>query len=250
MRPLRQTWMSALLALAGVGCASTGNVDTLESQLRQQEDQITALQGQVTGLDRELRVAREEAGMLRAQLQSEGKRTLVSEQAEILSRAETIKFSPMLTSGVDLDSQPGDDAISVLLMPLDGDGDLVKLSGAVELELFDLSRPRAEQLIGEWKFSVDEARALWHRGFMSAGYLFHLNWQRPPQSRELTLHGRLVAPDGRQFNATQPLKVKLAVAASPPTIIPAKHEAQRVPAQAAPVKTSDSFTTDSIPRLR
>lgn len=223
--------MSALLALAGAGCAAPRNPELLETRLRQQEDEIAGLQGQLASTRYELKLARDESGMLRSQLQSAGKRTLVSEQSEVLSRTEGVKFSTLLTSGIDMDGNPGDDGLSVLLMPVDADGELVKLAGAVEFQIFDLSLPHAEQRIGEWRFDIDEARAHWHRGFMSAGYLFQLNWQHPPASTELTLHGRLIAPDGRQFNTTHTLHVKVPPAGASPVVTASqetKHEAKRV----------------------
>jgi len=239
MRPSRSIAMSLLLACFGAGCATHGDVDSLETQLRQQEDQIVALQSQLNGANTDLRIAREESRLLRDQLHAKGNRTLVSEQAETLSKVETVKFSPLLTSGIDFDGSPGDDGLSALLMPVDADGDLVKLIGSIDLELLDLSLPHGQQSIGQWHFTADEARGQWHRGFMSAGYLFQLKWQQPPAARELTLHGRLVAPDGRQFNATQTVKLKLPHNAP---VVPAVYESR--------TQTSDRFTADTIPTVR
>jgi len=237
MRLSRLLAISLLLATAG--CATHGDIDALETQLRQQEDEIVALQSQLSGASTDLRIAREESRLLRDQLHAKGNRTLVSEQAETLSKVESVKFSPLLTSGIDFDGSPGDDGLSALLMPVDAEGDLVKLIGSVELELLDLSQPHGRQSIGEWRFTADEARNQWHRGFMSAGYLFQLKWQQPPAARELTLHGRLVAPDGRQFNATQTVKLKLPHDAP---VVPAVYESR--------VQTSDRFTADTIPTVR
>jgi hypothetical protein len=121
----------------------------------------------------------------------------------------------LLTSGQDRDGQPGDDALSVLLMPVDSQGDLVKLAGEIELELFDMTRATDRQRLGQWKFTIDEVREHWHKGFLSAGYLLQVDWQTPPSSAELTLHARMTIPDGRQFDATTQVKVSLAGATAP-----------------------------------
>ncbi len=42
---------------------------------------------------------------------------VLSEQADVFYRAEAIKFNMLLTSGQDRDGKPGDDALSVMLMP-------------------------------------------------------------------------------------------------------------------------------------
>ena len=203
----RQTWMSAVMALAIGGCAAPGNTEKLEAQLRQQEDMLADVEKELASVRNELKVARNEVEAQRDQLQVAGHQTLVAEQAEVLYRAEAIKFNALLTCGVDRDGHPGDEEISVLLMPTDAEGELIKLAGTIDLELHDFSKPENEQCIGKWSFNPTEAREHWHRGFMAAGYLFKLPWQTPPGSNELTLHGKMKAPDGRTFAATQQLKV-------------------------------------------
>ena len=121
----------------------------------------------------------------------------------------------LMTSGQDRNGQPGDEGLSVLLTPVDAHGDLVKLAGDVELDLFDMTRPSDQQRLGQWRFSLDEVRGHWHKGFLSAGYLFQVDWQTPPSSPELTLHARMTVADGRQFDATTQVKVVPAGRAPP-----------------------------------
>lgn len=237
--------MSVLLALVASGCRARGELEMLETELRRQEDLRVEAEQQVSSLQQELRVARTENSQLHAQLRKRGDLTLVSEQVAVLSRVESIKFNMLLTSGVDRDGQPGDEALSVLVMPVDESGDLIKLPGAVELELLDLSLPPNQQRTGAWKFDVDDVRERWHKGFLAAGYLFQLDWQQAPVSSELTLHAKLTAPDGRAFDVTTQLKV------TPPgrsPIAAVSHETRSRPA--APVQTSDNWTDATIPRLR
>jgi hypothetical protein len=207
-------WVLPALLAFSEGCALRGDVDVLESELRRQEQVQEDLNEQLLAAREELRVARSDSDTLRAQIAQRGQVSLASEQAEVLYRADGIKFNMLLTSGINRDGQPGDDAISVLLLPIDQHGDLVKLIGAVEFELHDLSQTGDQQRLGEWHFTVDQVREHWHRGFISAGYLFNLDWQRPPVSPELTLHARMIAPDGRRFEATTQLKVAVAGTAS------------------------------------
>lgn len=270
-----QTWMSVVMALAITGCAARGNIESLEAHVREQETQLADLRRQLVDAQSEIELYRSEAQSLRTQLSSDGQRTLVAEQAAVLHRTDQVKFNTLLTSGFDSDGEPGDEQLSVLLMPTDEEGDLVKLVGAIELELFDMSLPAEQQRIGDWSFSAEEAREHWHRGFLSAGYLFHLDWQQLPISRELTLHGRFVAPDGRVFNTTAQVKVKPpqgvvpAVAHStldePGTgegprrqsvrrISPEEIPSGKVPEPAAaprlPGLTSDRWTERDLPTLR
>jgi hypothetical protein len=277
--------MLGLVALLSTGCALRGDVDMLESELRRQEMVQQELTEQLNSAREELRVARADADNLRSRLTGRGQVALASEQAEVLYKAAALKFNALLTGGFNRDGEPGDEGISVLLLPVDAAGDLVKLVGAMELELFDLSRDPDQQRLGRWQFSADEVRDHWHKGFLSAGYLFRLDWQQAPRSPELTLHARLIAPDGRRFDTTTQMKVNPPGASGSPSpvaqarspraapdsaVVPAGFEtaaphppgpskpAVRPRAAAptaerpghAPLRTSDRWTESAIPRLK
>ena len=138
------------------------------------------------------------------------------EQADVLYRTEAIKFNMLLTSGQNRDGEPGDEGLAVMLIPVDMHGDLVKLAGEVELDLFDMTLAADEQCLGRWRFTIDEVRSKWQSGLLSTGYLFQVDWQRPPAARELTLHARLTIPDGRKFDVTSQVKVEPPVLSSGP----------------------------------
>lgn len=271
------------------GCASRGSLETVESELRRQELAQEELQLELNRTREDLKVARNESAALRVQLTENRQVALAPEQADVLFRAEAIKFNMLLTSGKDRDGRPGDDGLSVLLLPVDAHGDLVKLAGQVDLELFDMTLPPDHQRLGQWSFPIDQVRDHWHRGFLSAGYLFQVDWQQPPVSPELTLHARMTVPDGRQFHTTTQLKVTPG-ATPAPLVAPASYQtpasttSRRVPAvvpppangalpgraslnapspaspparptspsdsTAAPTRTSDVFTEPTIPTLR
>ena len=282
---LRQMGCLALFATGLAGCASRGDLETLESELRKQELAQEELRIELVRARDDLKIARNESAALRAQLTENRQVALSPEQADVLYRAEAIKFNSMLTSGQDRDGQPGDDGLSVLLMPVDSHGDLVKLAGQVDLELFDMTLPPDRQRLGQWRFPIDHVRERWHKGFLSAGYLFQVDWQQPPAAPELTLHASMTIPDGRQFHATTQVKVSLRESSSPqlqnaayrgtsarpragqfPTGLPAIPEApgranMNAPDPAAPrirpaggaappLRTSDVFTEQTAPVLR
>lgn len=280
--------MLALPAMFAAGCAARGGVDMLESRLRQHEQAEQELTAQLEASREELRVARADADALRTQYASRGQFALASEQAEVLYKAESLRFNSLLTGGFNRDGLPGDEGLSVLLLPADSTGDLVKLVGSVELELFDLAQPSGQQRLGHWQFAPDEVREHWHRGFLSAGYLFRVDWQQIPAATDLTLHARMSIPDGRNFDATTQIKVAPpgSAGAAPPIaqarrapprndvgddrVVPSQFEATApgprevnkpailpriAPAEAAasghaPLRTSDNWTEETIPRLR
>jgi hypothetical protein len=194
-------------ALTLGGCALRGDVEALESELRKQELAREGMADELQRAREELRIARTDSAALRTQLAERRQTALSPDQADVFYRVESIKFNMLLTSGQERDGQPGDDALSVLLMPVDTHGDLVKLAGDVDLELFDMSQTPERQRLGQWSFNIDDVRQHWHKGLFSAGYLFQMDWQTLPVSPELTLHARMSVPDGRQFDATTQIKI-------------------------------------------
>ncbi len=238
---LRQTRMVALCTLSLVGCAQRGSIDLLESELRKQEQAQSELTAQLSQARDDLKVAQRDANGLRSQLAENQQVALTSEQADVFYRLEALKFNMLLTSGYDRDGLPGDDGLSVLLMPVDVHGDLVKLAGEIELELFDMTLPAEEQRLGQWRFTTDEVREHWHKALFSTGYLFKVDWPRIPVSSELTLHARMVVSDGRKFDATTQVKV------SPPTRGPALNA--RIP-EAAPPRATQKRKPGSSPANR
>lgn len=189
-----------LLALAG--CAARGNLEALESELRQQEDLRMVLEDRLTRLETDLRVAQSDADSLRSQLAKSGRQTLPSEQSQALHRASKLTLNSLMTGGWDSDPAPGDEGLTVLLSPVDEHGDLVKLGGDIELELLDLSQSGEQQQLGSWSIPRDEVAALWHRGLLGSGFLVRVPWQSIPQGERLTVVARLKPVDGRKFDAT------------------------------------------------
>lgn len=216
---LRLAWTIALCALALplalAGCAHRGEVDVLEAEMRQQEEVQQQLAQQNARLREDLKVADSDRSALRSQLNKNHQVSFSQEQADVLYRAEAIKFNKLLTSGQDRDGEPGDEGLSVVLIPVDAHGDLVKLAGEVDLDLFDMTLESDQQRLGRWKFPIDEVRTHWHSGLIATGYLFQLDWQKPPAARELTLHARLSIPDGRKFDVTSQVQVEPPASARP-----------------------------------
>ena len=206
--PVR-TWMFllSLPVLVVAGCVTRGNVELLEARLRERVDELSQLQSQLRETESKLAIARREAVDLRAQLNSNGQKTILPEQADVLYRATGIRINTLLTGGLDRDEIPGDDTLSVVLVPHDADGEVLKLPAQIEIEVLDLSKPQDQQRIGSWTFSVDESRPHWHRGLFGTGYLFNLKWQQIPESSELLLHARLTTTDNRQFDTSSLVRV-------------------------------------------
>lgn len=207
MNLLKRTWMPLLLATTLVGCAA-GDVDVLESQLRDQEDAISQLQHQLASANANMRAAQAETDTLRSQLAQQGQPpAILAEQAQVLFRVERIELHKYMTGGLDKDGLPGDDAMTVLLIPQDQDGELLKVPGGIHIDLFDMTQPEDRQKIGTYDFSPAEVQQAWHSGFFGSGIMLELPLHNPPQSSKVTLHAELATADGREFHATGQFRV-------------------------------------------
>lgn len=191
-------------------------MDALESELRQLEDEKQELTQALARKNEDLKVAESDRAALRSQLNRHHQVSFTEEQANVLYRAEAIKFNMLLTSGQNRDGEPGDEGLSVMLIPVDAHGDTVKLAGEIELDLFDMTLESDQQRLGQWTFPIEEVRSRWQSGFISSGYLFQVDWQKPPAARELTLHARMNIPDGRKFDVTSQIKVEPPASSSRP----------------------------------
>ena len=218
--------MLLIVAACVGGCAGRGNVDLLESRLRQQQDAVSDFQSQLRSAQSELIAARRETDVLRNQLADRGERTLLPEQADALFRVSGIRINKLRTGGLDRDNRPGDDVFSVVMVPHDTDGEPVKLPGTIEVELFDLANSGSEQRIGNWSFDIEESHEHWHRGLFGTGYLFRLPLESSPAHAELVVHCRLSTSDGRQFDVSETITVEpLEVASAPKRAVPTQqHE--------------------------
>ncbi len=200
-------WLCPLLVLVFVGCAGTKERDILESRLRHQEDMLTSYQAQIDRVKTELDIARRESASLREQLASGEMPVAPAEHISTGFRVTELAFSTLMTGGTNINSSPGDDGLTVVLLPRDPDGQVVKVAGTIEIEAFDLSRPEGDQRIGHWQYDSSESHQHWHQGVIQPGYQFQLPWQEQPRAEKILLHGRLTSIDGRQYDATHTVSI-------------------------------------------
>lgn len=218
------------------GCVSRGNVDLLEAQLREQESLIQQYQQELRSIGNQLTVTQRENDILRKTMA--GTDLPVREEAtHKLAAVVGIRFNTMLTSGQDRDGLPGDERLHAVLYPHDADGEIVKLSGDLELEAFDPSLPEEERSVGKWSFPADQSREIWHAGFLASGFQFDLPWERSPRGNNVVLHARLKTLDGREFKATHTVPLQGVPASAEtgdaPQLVAPPAEAQPLPTETA-----------------
>lgn len=97
-----------------------------------------------------------------------------------------------LTGGDNYDKQPGDDGVTVYLRPVDKDGDTIKVSGDVTIELFDLQRSDQPKL-GTFVFTPEQVSSAWHGKLMTQHFTLKCPWQTgPPAHADITVRATFV----------------------------------------------------------
>lgn len=198
------TWMSALLLC---GCLGRAKPDLLQARLREQQERVVEVERRMEAAQADLQRARRESEQLRAELARTGKQVMAAEYTESLIRASKLQINPLLSGGLNRDSQPGDDALVAFFALTDDDGEVVKLPGTVELTLLDPSLPEPTRQVGQWRFTAEECRSKWTRGFTGSGYQFTVPLDQPIQHDQLVLNAKLTTADKRIFDASQLVRV-------------------------------------------
>ncbi|SFH55823.1 hypothetical protein SAMN05421753_101158 [Planctomicrobium piriforme] len=205
-RQLRFAAGFALLASCSA-CATRGNIEVLESQLRTQESVIRTYERDLEKLRGDLKLSQKEMDLMRTALAGQGTQVAYEETSSSLARAQELVFNSLLTGAQNLDSSAGDERFHALFYPCDAQGEVVKLSGVIELEAIDPSRPAADKTIGRWEYTAEQVRGLWHAGFLASGYQIDETWQRAPIGSKVVLLARLTTTDGRRFEATHTISL-------------------------------------------
>ncbi len=151
----------AALVAAVAGCAASRQVDLLEAALREQEQRVRELQEELRRKETQLQTARRQTELLRRRLHEQGC-PILPEQLALLTRLERVRIERLFSGGLDLDSEPGDDALLLVLVPLDHDGDPVKVAGRLRVRAFEPDGPQSdgETVLAAFESqSVDSARA-------------------------------------------------------------------------------------------
>ncbi len=107
------------------------------------------------------------------------------------------------TGGRDGDACGGDEALQVVVQPLDADNQPVKAPGSLLIQALEITPAGLKQPLSSWQIPEDELRRSWRSGLLSTGYVLVLPWKVWPNSgkvprRRPVPSGRRPAVRGRQ----------------------------------------------------
>ncbi len=150
------------------------------------------------------------------------------------------------SGGVDKDGRSGDDAVVVYLQPVDRDGHVIKAAGEVTVQLYDLANAPAENLIGEYHWSLDELGATWAGGFLgSSQFSLLCPWRTgPPAHDQITIRATFTDYlTGKTFTAQRVVSVHLPGLAPTPQTSSAPFAETAAPVESAPASQPTSAPT-------
>lgn len=187
----------ALVVLTIVGCTSPSAANIkLRKQIQSMESEIAQLK----------RVHEADRATIEG-LRAGSNASAIPGQLDKLFTVHGLQIG-RLTGVADLDrSKAGNEGFKVYVVPTDDSGQPIKAAGAFEVDAFDLSRA-ADNRLGHWEFSVEQARQLWYGDAFLYTYVLPCPWDALPVSDTVTL--KIVFTDsltGRRFPTQHVIKV-------------------------------------------
>jgi hypothetical protein len=133
--------------------------------VRMLEDKNAALEDENRQLAREIESVSSENLQLQKQVQTLNS---LSEDVRIesLYKLETVKLT-RYTNFYDRDKDGQKEKLIVYIQPIDSQGDLIKASGSVEVELWDLDADSDEAMLARWQIGPDELKEMWFAAIMT-----------------------------------------------------------------------------------
>lgn len=203
-------WTAAAGLLVSAGCTSTGR-DRLESTLRRREAGIRELERQLAAAEKQLRDQENELLALQ-QVSGDSSFRMASSAATLETAAAWGSVRKLrihtLASGI-LRTEDDELTVSVIVQPLDDDGEVVKVAGLLSLRL---QLPGETSLLAETTVTTLESRSAWSSGLIARGFRIEipLDENAAEQSlpgREILATATLDLGDDRHFTTSRLLRV-------------------------------------------
>ena len=157
---IKLTILAGCLLVFVIGCEGTSRkVPSAERvrTLRQEKKQLT----------RQLEQSRTQNEQLKKQVQVLS--GLPEDKLENLYDLQKIKLT-RYTGFYDKDKDGKKEKLIVYIQPIDEDDDIVKATGAVDVQLWDLNREDGQALLGEWHVKPNELKELWFATILIINY--------------------------------------------------------------------------------
>ena len=219
-RPYIQVTTRVLLPLSFIcGCAFDGRYAALEQDLRGKEATIRELETKVSDAERLLQEQDAELVVLRkataaprsgpsdksAILQASHHREAVEQQIA-WGRLHEIQIHRLLTGVVPDTAESGRRTFNVVVQPLDGDGEILKIAGELRVTITLVDSGGEPKVIGSREVTLAESRQLWTKTLLSTGFHIPVQIESPAQNQQFLVTATLDMGDGRTFTDSELLE--------------------------------------------
>jgi hypothetical protein len=175
---------AALTILAGCGIGSARK-HPLEAKVRELQMEKAQLAGQ-------LEQSQVQVEQLKAQIKAlsalpKGK----DENPYVLNGVKITRY----TGFYDKDGDGRREKLIVYIQPIDRDGNVFKAAGIASVQLWDLSRPSGQALLGQWQVEPAELHKLWFDALMSTSYRLMFDAPASPETLAKPLTVQVIFTD-------------------------------------------------------
>jgi hypothetical protein len=123
-------------------------------------------------------------------------------------RVELIHLNPRLTGGADLDGQPGDDGICVLIEPRNRSGEFVPEPARISIALLDPAKSGDAARVARWDVDPEAAGGFLQTETLDRGLLLRLPWHDAvPENKRLHVFVRYMTADGRKLETDREINI-------------------------------------------
>lgn len=186
--------LALLLLMSGIAasCQSAAQKEALKQQLEQVKLENEQLKASLAEKEQQME-------QLSGQIQT--LQGFPADRMQYFTSVDSIEFG-RYTRAYDDNKDEKDDGVVVYLIPKDKFHDVIKASGDVTVELWDLEAEESSRQIHRWEFPLAELSNYWLSGPLTYHYKFQLPWPPAytPHPANLTL--KLTFQDaftGRRF---------------------------------------------------
>jgi hypothetical protein len=127
--------------------------------------------------------------------------------------ADRIELNPALTG--EINSKPGEPALSVAIDQFDANGRRVLAPGDVSIVVVDPQVEGREAKIARWDFESDEVEQHVRKNRDGSWLQFDMPWPATPEHNDLRVFVRFTGFDGRRREANLPIDIQLDASKSP-----------------------------------
>jgi hypothetical protein len=257
-RPAFRPCLLLGLLFLSAGCRSNNKTALVEAELRTREREIRNLRSELDRAETfnsalQYDLMANPTGCLGAPIVSQSGVAVDGPQAVMGGMIKQVTLGRG-TGGVDDDGLPGDEALQVVIVPLDTDGSAVKVPGNAVVLAYEVTPEGLKVPLNRWDVPAAQLQRSWRSGLFTTGYFVTLPWRQWPSSEKLKVVVQFATlPNNRPFEAEREVHIKVAPGAghggapvTPPVCLPAPPAADMPPPE-GPLMTPGAWLRDRSP---